>query len=481
MNFLIRRNNDSDTTNDVDVEIIPDYMFRDINIKYSMEVGENDLFYISLYGANDQFSYSIEEPYNNLTLNKQTRETNTQNGGAAYYGKTWKSGNTTNFTFAYTVFNSEYQDDLMVKPRNLPQSFQTVDKTSLNRLGEVIIKAENRFSLHKNHTLEASTGIYSNRVTIVEDTFNIKMVDTSASGSRLFIAAQDIMALGKRVILKAGFRWSYAGTLERGYLEPRISISVQADEGWKFNAAWGLYDQFVTKSTIVDEQGNYRYFWTLADNKSIPVTQASHFVLGLSLHRRGWTFELQPFFKQIDGITRYFRSQLLQWEGVLVGESRINGVDVFLQKEFGNHSAWIAYTLSKAEERFPDLPNPEWRRAFHDQRHEVKAALLLNFDPLFFSTNYVYGSGFPVAPFPYNSDEDDLTYSRWDVSFIWKFLDRKVVGEAGISLLNVLNTRNIKYTNFERIPSGQNNSINVYAEAIPFTPTLYLKFSMNSN
>ena len=75
---------------------------------------------------------------------------------------------------------------------------------------------------------------------------------------------------------------------------------------------------------------------------------------------------------------------------------------------------------------------------------------------------------------------EDLSYSRLDVSFIYKFLDRKVVGEAGLSILNLLNNQNIKYTNFERIPSGQNNSINVYAEAIPFTPTLYLKFSMNN-
>jgi hypothetical protein len=108
----------------------------------------------------------------------------------------------------------------------------------------------------------------------------------------------------------------------------------------------------------------------------------------------------------------------------------------------------------------------------------VKAALMLNFDPFYFSTNYVYGSGFPVAPYPYNQDGEDLDYSRWDVSFVWKFLDRKVVGEVGLSILNVLNTQNIKYTNFERIPGVQNNSINIYAEAIPFTPTLFLKISM---
>ena len=124
------------------------------------------------------------------------------------------------------------------------------------------------------------------------------------------------------------------------------------------------------------------------------------------------------------------------------------------------------------------MPNSDYRRAPQDQAHELKLAVLLNFDPFYFSTNYVYGSGFPAAPYNSESTEDDLTYSRWDASFIYKFLDRKVVGEVGLSILNILNTQNIKYADFVRIPTSQTNTINVYSEAIPFTPTLYLKFSM---
>ena len=104
---------------------------------------------------------------------------------------------------------------------------------------------------------------------------------------------------------------------------------------------------------------------------------------------------------------------------------------------------------------------------------------MLNFDPFFFSSNYVFGSGFPYGNgLPQDNENTDLTYSRLDVSFIYKFLDRKVKGEAGISILNVLNTENLKYSSFERIPSNQTNDINIYVGAMPFTPTLYLKISM---
>ena len=77
------------------------------------------------------------------------------------------------------------------------------------------------------------------------------------------------------------------------------------------------------------------------------------------------------------------------------------------------------------------------------------------------------------------ADEDNnLTYSRLDVSFIYKFLDRRLKGEIGLSVLNVLNTQNIKYANFERVATSQTNSINLYSEAIPITPALYLKLSL---
>jgi hypothetical protein len=122
--------------------------------------------------------------------------------------------------------------------------------------------------------------------------------------------------------------------------------------------------------------------------------------------------------------------------------------------------------------------NQTYRRAPQDQRHEVKAALLLNFDPFYFSTDYVFGSGFPTPAYLAEQHNNDLTYSRWDAAIIYKFLDRKLKGEIGLSVLNILNTQNIKFANFERVPLEQTNTIGLYAEAIPITPALYFKLSL---
>ncbi|HDO28191.1 MAG TPA: TonB-dependent receptor [Bacteroidetes bacterium] len=477
MGGLIRRNHDADTSNDIDVNIVPNYRFRDMNIKYSLKINDNDLFYVSLYGGDDKFSYNIDQPVDKWRLIKNTLEKNTQTGGTVFYGKTWKNGNTSNFNLNFSQLNSGYSDDLKLKHRKINYTAQLSDKKTKNLVSELTLRNDNRFALGKYHILETNEGLVYNHVVLKEDTFNVKSVDIESFAQRFFVSVQDYMALGKKVIFKPGLRLTYAFNLNKLFADPRLSLSVQLGEHWKFNAAWGVYHQYITKSSVVDEMGNYRFIWAIANNVDVPVLSATHFVLGLSLHQKGWTFSMEPYYKRVYGITRYFFSQKYLWQGILVGDSKMYGVDFFLQKDFKGHSAWISYSLGKTEERFTDLPDDSYHRAPQDQQHEIKAALLLNFDPFYFSTNYVYGSGFPYAPYPYNQ-EKDLTYNRWDVSFIYKFLNRKVVGEGGLSILNVLNTQNIKYTNFQRIPASQTNSINIYAEAIPFTPTLFLKFSL---
>ena len=154
-------------------------------------------------------------------------------------------------------------------------------------------------------------------------------------------------------------------------------------------------------------------------------------------------------------------------------------MDLMVKKELKGSTLWVAYSLSRTEELFDYYPKrlQKYRRAPQDQRHELKAGVMVNLDPVYLSASYVYGSGFPIQYNNHQKIEKDYPYSRLDVAASWRFLTRKVKGEVGVSVLNVLNRQNIKFSNFEKIPLNQTSSINIYAEAIPLTPTLYLKFS----
>ena len=91
--------------------------------------------------------------------------------------------------------------------------------------------------------------------------------------------------------------------------------------------------------------------------------------------------------------------------------------------------------------------------------------------------NYVYGSGFPYPSEPFEDGEIELPYKRFDILLVYQIIRKKVLLEAGVSILNVFNYENVKYANFIRVPDEQEISVNYQSEAVPFTPTMFINFS----
>jgi hypothetical protein len=69
-------------------------------------------------------------------------------------------------------------------------------------------------------------------------------------------------------------------------------------------------------------------------------------------------------------------------------------------------------------------------------------------------------------------------YSRLDVAMVYKFNKGIINGQLGLSVLNVLNQPNIKYSNLRRVETDTSEIINIHSEAVPFTPTLFLKIKI---
>lgn len=475
---LLKRNTDVDSSNDIDLSIQPEYKFRDLNIKYSTRLGKkNDLFYVSFYGGIDNFSYKIDETFRKYQLLKNTSEENSQSGASVFYGRKWSARSRSNFSFSYSSIRSKYSDNFRLIFPLLSQTDQVEDKFTDNLLNESSLKVDNIFDINSKNNLKTGAELISNRVELVEDTFNINYLNLQKKLPRLNLYAQDEVRLGSKLSFKAGLRFSHAFTLKEMYLDPRLSMSYFPNKKFKFNIAWGIYHQFISLNSVLDGTGNYKYLWTVADNENVPVLSANHFVFGSTFSASGFIVNIDAYYKQTFGLTRFVRSVKYNIEDIFNGKGRSYGLDFTIKKDLHSHSFWISYSLSKTEELFEYFLNGKFRLAPQDQRHEIKLAGLLNFDPFFVSADYVYGSGFP--DFIYNqlqSTSSRHNYSRLDISFIYKFLNRKLNGEVGISILNVLNQENIKLANFERIPTNQTSTINIYAEAIPFTPTLFLKF-----
>lgn len=458
----------------INLDVAPDYKFQDANFKFSTNWDNGDNFSLSLMLGEDRYSYNItNEIYTNSIKHKF--ENNTQLGGSVNYNKVWKNGNTSGVSISRSQLDKKTSDALIIKHPRLNTDFFKRNDKSTNEIVEYRAQLKNMFVLGEDQTIEAGLNFISNSVDLKEDSLDFNILHISSQTERLGAYFQNNLYVGNKLSIKAGFQANYPFDLRKLYWEPRVSMSLNLTDEISLNGAWGLYKQFITKSSVLSSTGNYRYNWVAADEKDVPVVESVHHVLGGSFHRNGFSFSVEGYYKKTDGHTRYFRFR--NKEDIFMGKSKSIGLDVFAKKDFGDHTLWVSYTLSKTREKFNYFREDKYRRALHDQRHEIKTAGLLALKPFYISANYIFGSGFPVYKGQTNIVAEP-DYHRMDAALIYKFKPGKFKCEVGMLFQNILDRDNITYESYEKIPLSQVNSISIFTETVPSSIRLYLKLTI---
>ncbi len=159
------------------------------------------------------------------------------------------------------------------------------------------------------------------------------------------------------------------------------------------------------------------------------------------------------------------------------GDSKAYGLDWYLKKDFGKHAVWGAYTLSETRGRLAYQKEAlgTYQPAPHDQRHEVKLAGVFNLKQFYFSANYVYGSGLYILK---KQVESPVHYKRLDTAVTYRFNWKVVRGETGLSVLNLLDTRNVVRGYLTNVKINEKlGTVKIYTDAMPLMPILFLKLA----
>ena len=461
--------------NYIDLDVAPEYKFRDANFKFSTNWENGDQLSLSFMGGEDRYSYDIT---NKIATNskKHKFEGGYQYGGSLKYNRVWKNGNTSTLSFSRSELDKKTTDQTKIEHPKIDFLKVKRDDRSYNNIREYRAKLMNRFVISEDQIIETGLNFTKNKVDLKEDSLGVNILHLNSKLDKVGAYFQNILNISNGITIKAGFQANYPISLGKLYWEPRISMSVKVNDELSVNGAWGLYKQFISKSSVLSSNGSYRYIWVGADEKTVPVVESVHNVLGGSYHRNGFTFSVEGYYKKTDGHTRYYRYRK---EGnISLGKSKSYGLDFFAKKDLGEHTFWVSYTLSKTIENFDYFKKEgEYIRALHDQRHEIKMAGLLSLKPFYLSANYIYGSGFPVYA-GYNNIISEPDYQRLDAAIIYKFKVKKVKSEVGILFHNIMDKKNLTYESFEKVPLSQINSISVYTETIPSSLRLYFKISI---
>ncbi len=498
--------------------IKPNYKFFDLNLKFSGKTESGDSYLVSTYGGKDRFNYSVANGSEDSTIRTHSEQLHTQLGASGQYNKQWRNGNRTSALFSYSSLDADNSETSGTNDAQVLNRFVKLD----NMIQEYKLSLEHKFTANAIHAPLVGAGYVATVSSFSQlSTTSIRSVLPSTQGPGhnnqfqtgvvttkqtmgininsqvLDLYAADRISVIPNVTLDPSVRANRLMFNSTWNLQPRMSVEWHPYENLRFAGSLGKYQQYNSKMYYYEQYtarprnrreptteylpaDEFQQVWTVTDGKKIPYITSTHKVLGAYFQNGGFSASTEMFWKNSSGLSRWKRSFVgvnsSPKDSVFLGKSRSYGVDFMLKKQYLSHYAWISYSYGKTEEHFANEDG--YQPAPQDQRHEVKGAVLLDFAHFSFSSSYVYGSGYPT----YNgltllSNNDRKPYKRMDVSISYRFNPRFVKLHTGVTVLNLLNDKNLIFNNLVSNSSNNSSMFAVYSQAIPFTPMLFLEFS----
>ncbi len=435
-----------------DIFIKPDYHFRDVNVKISGKTCEDDIYYISLYGADDRFKYSVKQP-DEYDVNAS--EKNRQYGGAASYKRVWNNGSNTKFLATFSRLSS-LLDNLTIVGGRKP------GVTDVSHLDNIV----QEFSVKLNHDFYIGK---INRIQIGGEwqQYRVGLNELCGELEKLALYLNDNVLLGK-LSLNTGIRVDMPLN-KKAYFQPRVSGTYKISDEFTATASWGMYDQFLTRTIYRYNPSDFQTVWSMGDSTFV---KGTHTTAGIAYNENGFLISLEGYFKQTKNGQYFLDNTIYQIDNTILG------TDLYAKAQIRNHTLYGSYSIN-------NLRKPQ-----NELSHEIKVGGIGAFNPFYFSVSYVYGTGFSYISIGghghgqgneegnhganhKHSDYSDESYNRFDIGASYRIQIKKIKLQAGVSLLNVFGNKNIKY-NYHQV-SGQNNATNIFTKATPFTPTVFFE------
>lgn len=292
-----------------------------------------------------------------------------------------------------------------------------------------------------------------------------------------------------------------------GNFEPRVSLAYTLNEVSSIKAGFSRVAQYIHLLSNTSSASPLDV-WT-PSGKYIKPQLSNQYALGYfrNFKDKAYSMEVEAYYKNTDNRIDYIDGSDLIGQNtieteILNGESRAYGLEFLLRKNEGKFTGWIAYTLSKSEQRTPGgtagglgINNGAWYNTSHDRTHDfsISGAYKLN-DKFSVSANLVFQTGRPVT-YPNGQYEyDDISvasyadrnsdrlpaYHRLDLSVNYKpnrKPDRRFKGEWVLGIYNAYNRKNAASISFgQNVETGANEATRTAIFGIVPSLTYNFKF-----
>ncbi len=500
-------------------EVQPNSYFYDLNAKATYRPSDKDVIALSFYNGIDDLDNSRITDNNsfrgifggsqNLDFNFQSDNTDLTQwgnwGSSLKWSRKWSDRMYTNANISYSNYFSERdRRNETTVIRNDTSIVRNNGAFEYNDLRDFTIKLDNELSLNQKNKLEFGLQTTFNDIEY-EFTQNdtISVLDRADRGWTTAIYLQDRHNFANKFILSGGIRATYYDVNGKSYLEPRASLTYLFSDRIKLKAAYGQYYQMATRIVREDIQQGSRDFWLLADDDRVPVGYAEHFIAGVSYESPSFLFDVESYYKNLDGLSEYTTrlaptgtgpNRSLDYEELFyTGTGVAKGLEFLFQKKKGKLTGWIGYTLGEVKYNFEAFGEEPFF-ANQDQTHELKLIGSYRLNKWNFGATFIFATGSPyTAPTGYyeltylDGSTNDFfevseknafrlpDYHRFDLSATYNMNWGNSKASLGLSLFNIYDRNNVWYKEYEVI---EGELLETDISLLNFTPSLFFNWSL---
>lgn len=405
--------------------------FYDLNTKLSWNVGENDRLYMSSYFGRDVFEVD------NLFGNKF---------GNSFVNLRWNHlfndklfANTSlifsDYNYGLELDFVEFQFDSGITNLNAKYDLTHFvnDKVKmrygLNSIyyefdpGKIVPTTEtsgiNERQLVKKYAWE--NGIYVDGEFDLSEKINVNAGLRLSTFNRLGQDSQNIYGLEGPLSYNqeleiyekndpiGTFSSSRSETLESFVnLEPRFGISYSLDDDTSIKASYQRINQYIHLISNTNAPTPFDLYAPSGD--FIEPQRGDQVAAGFFKNIGDFSLETEVFYKKVNNRLDYIDgADLIANDAVeqilLAGEAQAYGLEVLFRKNSGKLQGWIAYTLSRSEQRTdglgpddPGINNGEWYSSPWDKTHDLTITSSYEWNKKWtLGANFTLQTGLPVT------------------------------------------------------------------------------------
>lgn len=454
------------------------YYFYDLNAKANYKFSDKDRLYLSGYFGRDVFSFSsndinLQIPWGNATATLRWNHLFSNklfmNASAIYQDYQFElTANQNLFEFSLFSgirdFNTKVDFDFFPNVRHqvkfgINYIYHIFQPSSVSgKSGDVEFNPEGIQQLYAHEG-----------AAYIQDQFDLTEKIQLSGGLRISVFEQ--VGPYKKIIYNGFTGFPEDSIIYKngehiktyGGIEPRLMSRFTLSKSSSLKAAFTINSQYIH---LVTNNGTTLPTDIWVPSSSLVKPQIGYqYSLGYFKNFKENTFEtsVEIYYKSLKNQIEYKEgytptpNENLE-ESFVFGEGSSYGIELFVNKKYGNFTGWVGYTLAFTDRVFPDLNNGEAFPYRYDRRHNVSVvgSYRLN-DHWTFSATFVFQTGiaFTLPNSKYFIEGNILTYyngvnatrlpdyNRMDIAATYEGRkDRKFQSGWSFSVYNVYNRAN---------------------------------------